>query len=74
MLLHSSRAETLVKVEMHIPDQLQSNLLELGTISSSLLQSRNRGSETLSGESLFVTNTLGKLFRNIILVSPVITA
>lgn len=44
------------------------------TIHSSLLQDKNKGSELLSGESLFVANILDKLFSNNILVSPVITA
>lgn len=72
LLLHRSRAETLVKVEIHIPDQLRRNLLELGTIHCSLLKSRNRDSQMLCGESLFVANILDNFFKNNILVSLVI--
>lgn len=63
-----------MSVEIHTPDQLQSNLLDQGTIHNSLLQSRNRSSELLNSESLFVANILDKLFKNNIFVSPVITA
>lgn len=72
LLLHCSRAETLVKVEIHIPDQLRRNLLELGTIHCSLLKSRNRDSQMLCGESLFVANISDNVFKNNILVSLVI--
>lgn len=41
-------------IEIHIPDQLPSNVLELGTIPKSLLQSRRRSRKMLRGEILFV--------------------
>lgn len=63
LLLHRSRAETFVEVEIHTPDHLWRNLWELGTTHSSLLKSRERGSEMLRGESLFVANRLGHFSR-----------